>query len=219
MEKRGFELGNCISCFFLIVLVAVILFFLLHDKISLSPPDETGTYLKCIDNACTRVEGTGVNECRSEGSFCGCIDTDLEEIHPSGMNFFLQGTARNATASYSDRCSVSGKLIEYLCDSHDQVINFEISCESLGDYTCASGECFPDRLELEECKDSDGGLNYQTEGQASNGKIRLSDYCTDEGMLAEVYCSQATEEILIELFDCNDLGNSICEYGKCISAV
>jgi hypothetical protein len=218
MKKRGLGRATYIACL-LIGLIAIIflVFFFLSSSFSLSPPEQD-TYLSCVNNVCTRVEGVGVNECHNEGSFCGCIDTDLDEHYPSGMNFFLQGTARNATSSQTDRCSVNGKLVEYVCED-SEVLNFEIACESLGNYTCISGECFPDYLEFEECKDTDGGINYLVEGKVSNGKIRLADYCTKEGKLAEIYCPIATEEILIQLFDCSTLGNFICEYGECVSAI
>lgn len=217
MEKRGLGLiicvsGSCIAILIILVLVA----FYISNGVRFSPGEEIETYKKCINNTCTIIPGVGIDECSPEGSFCGCMDTDTEEKYPSGMNFFMQGTARNSTLSKTDRCSFEGNLVEYTCKGSGEVISFEVSCESLGNYTCISGECFPDNREMEECADSDGGLNYPVDGYATNGKIRITDYCTDEGKLAEVYCSPASEEVLIEIFDCSKMGNYQCEHGKCI---
>src|SRR3989344_922303 len=218
MKKCGLSKTTWLVCSSLVILAVVLfLIFYFSGGLSFSPPKQD-TYFSCVNNACTLVEGVGVNECHSEGSFCCCIDTDIEENYPSGMNFFLQGTARNSTLSQTDFCSANGRLVEYAC-YNNEISNFEIACESLGDYACVSGECFPDHLEFEDCEDSDGGLDYNAEGRAFNGKVRLADYCTGDGKLAEIYCSQDNEGILIQIFDCSTLRNSICEYGKCVSAV
>ncbi|MBU0907421.1 MAG: hypothetical protein KKD18_02450 [Nanoarchaeota archaeon] len=220
MKQRGLGsflciLGICLA----FIAVIVIFFFFFTGKVNFSPSEEPVTHLACIDNFCSVVEGVGVNECSPEGSFCGCIDTDLDEDHPTGMNFFMQGTARNATLSKTDSCLPGGKLAEHVCTIHNEITKFEVTCESLGSYTCVEGKCFPDYLELEDCRDTDGGLNYQVEGKASNGKVRLADYCTGEGMLVETYCPSAGEEILLGLFDCKNLGNYVCEYGACVTKV
>jgi hypothetical protein len=219
MKKRGLSRITCIVCACIgLIAIIVLLIFFLSGGLNISPP-EKDTYLTCVNNVCTSVEGLGVNECRSEGSFCGCVDTDLEKHYSSGMNFFLQGTARNVNSSQTDRCSMDGRLVEYVCDEDENILDFEISCESLGNYTCISGKCFPDYLEFEDCRDSDGGINYLLEGKVSNGKVRLTDYCTKTGELAEIYCQQETEEILIGLFDCSILGNFACEQGACKSTI
>lgn len=220
MEKRGLGLVICLSgtCIAVIIMVVLLIFYL-SGGASFSPPDVEETHLACLNNSCVMVSGTGVDECSPEGSFCGCIDTDIDEEHQTGMNFFMQGTSRNATLSKTDLCTPEGKLQEHVCHKQIDVLKFEVSCESLGNYTCIEGECFPDYKQVEDCKDTDHGLNYQKDGMASNGKVRLSDYCTKEGLLAEVYCPAEGEEVLINLFDCKNLGNYICEYGRCANAL
>lgn len=218
MRKASIKTSLIFCSFLLFTVLAVLAIFFLTNAISFSPPPEQETYLTCINNTCTRVAGLGVDECNNEGAFCGCIDTDLKPPYISGMNFFLQGTARNATFSKTDSCLVNGRLVEYVCEE-DKLSQFEITCETLGNYTCTSGKCFPDHLELEDCKDDDGGLNYLLQGKASNGKVRITDYCTQEGKLAEIYCSMESEEILIQLYDCSTLGSFTCEDGSCVSTI
>lgn len=217
MKKRGLGLVICVSgsCIAILIIIGLLIVYL-SGGINLSPPEEQETYLACINNSCTMVEGVGVNECSPDGSFCGCIDTDLEGEHSTGMNFFMQGTTRNATISKTDICTPNGKVREYICQKNRDVLFFEVSCESLGNYTCVDGECFPDYKEIEDCKDTDGGLKYEVGGMANNGKVRISDYCTNDGLLAEVYCPAIGDEVLIDLFDCKTLGNYECQYGKCV---
>ena len=219
MVKRGLSWMVGITCSALSALAIVfLLVYLITGGFSFLQTEEKETFLSCVNNACTKVKGIGVNECSPQGSFCGCIDTDLSDDSTSGMNFFTQGTVRNASSSISDRCLVTGKLLEYMCNGNE-ILDFEVSCESLGNYICADGECFPDYMESENCRDSDNGLNYLIDGRARNGNIMISDYCTSEGKLAEMYCSLESEEILIDLFDCSVLGNYVCEQGMCVSSL
>lgn len=219
MSRRGLSRVSCIVCFAVgLLAIATLAAFFIFGGLKFSPPSGPETHLSCAGNRCTSVEGFGADECRNEGSFCGCLDTDSGENYSSGLNIFLQGIARNATLSSTDRCLASGHLIEYVCEG-DNIATFEIACESLGNYSCISGECFPDNLEFEDCRDTDGGLNYLKDGKTSNGKVRISDYCTIEGKLVETYCSAGGSEILIDLFDCATLGNFVCQYGACVSTI
>lgn len=66
-------------------------------------------------------------------------------------------------------------------------------------------------LELDNCIDSDGGINFTEFGIATLEGKEYADECFDVDRLREYYCENG--EVLIDLEQCQ---NGVCEEGKCV---
>lgn len=145
----------------------------------------------CTDGACTKptVE---------------CTDSD------DGLNYYVEGTAADATTSRADSCDpqeVSLRLFEYYCDGN-LVESTEYTCE----YGCDSGACLGTG-ELLPCSDSDGGIDYHTKGKVTTDGFSQEDSCSDlqPDSLYEWYCENSVFKF--KSYTCPNG----CKDGACLS--
>lgn len=123
-----------------------------------------------------------------------CTDSD------NGNDVFNAGFTLKGSLSKSDACSGSN-IIEYFCE--DNNIRSSVSSCQTG-YACKEGAC------IQECTDSDGGIDYEIVGTATKGSETKSDTCDGERII-EFYC--LNNELKSKTVDC--LQNEICLTGAC----
>jgi hypothetical protein len=201
---------------FIIVLaiMSVSAYYLFLAQPDLSPDENS--HVECINNSCVLIKGTGVNECSSPGSFCGCLDTDISSEFPDGSNPNERGTTRNSEDSKTDLCSVFGDtLTEYICQGNE-IIETQIDCTLTPGLVCQKGRCLPEEEAYNECIDSDDGSNYFETGSASQAHRTVQDYCRNQEILGEIICDEEQKTILVELVDCSTLGDYKCRGGACV---
>lgn len=141
---------------------------------------------------------------------CGltdCVDSD------GGLNYFTKGTVTEGPTDYDDECD-SGTVTEYFCGE---------TAVGIKEYDCPNGcnneACIGGQHDTGNCRDTDGGKNYFTLGNAwqSLGGF-LPDYCAaEEGgpsgqgdWIMEWYCDGGTREY--EYYKCP----KGCESGACV---
>ncbi|MBU0591208.1 MAG: hypothetical protein ABIJ10_01430 [Candidatus Micrarchaeota archaeon] len=135
-------------------------------------------------------------------SSTGCYDTDGEGTAAR----YSRGTVYYNYESYVDYCSSDSLVVEYAC-SGSLVSHSTMSCSS--GYECRSGRC----VSINECDDSDGGMDYYEQGTAEYGTDDMEDYCVDENTVREYYCA-ADDDIDSTTFDCP--AGYECSGGECV---
>jgi hypothetical protein len=71
----------------------------------------------------------------------------------------------------------------------------------------------------ETCTDSDGGLNYFTQGTASNSiNGSVTDFCGSDVVLFEAYCDE-NDLVQTQYKNCEDFGQYSCTDGACVEQV
>lgn len=171
---------------------------------------------ECIDS-CTETCEDRVWECGGYvcGEYCGscladatcinhqcvaCTDTD------GGTNVYLQGTATNDENTETDYCQDSEILVEYKCQSNEEIDFILRNCADLtggfGGWECEEGACVTTgNCEYESggycmCDDNDGGANFELAGTtaifnpATEGSQLFDDWCSSNTLL-EYYCDGA----------------------------
>lgn len=109
-----------------------------------------------------------------------CSDSD------GGINYFVKGTVVASTGKFTDFCT-GGMLTEYYCSAdpagiaNPRVANITKKCL----YGCSNGAC---QSQIPYCNDSDGGMNFFTQGTVTSTTGVFTDFCM-HSMLAEFYCN------------------------------
>jgi len=115
-----------------------------------------------------------------------CSDSD------NGLTYEVRGTTTSSNGtSLTDFCPTwRGGLTEYSCDAVNNVVGRDYYCSS----GCSNGACFSDTPTT--CMDSDGGVNYNTQGRtvadfANGSHVEYNDYCCEQNGvdLCEYYCT------------------------------
>ena len=116
----------------------------------------------------------------------GCLDSD------GGKTYGEAGTATSTSDSGSDACRTNGKLVEYYCDSNDEVQSEDVSCAS-GE-VCHSGACITEGV----CTDSESTFNLYAAGRVvgtwygTTTSGEWTDKCDSySGKVFEYYCNDA----------------------------
>jgi len=128
-----------------------------------------------------------------------CIDSD-------GGNFSeIQGYSQNATDLYNETCLDGSTVVEYRCSADNRSMMGEsINCLN----GCSDGACLP----APSCTDTDGGLNYTTQGTVTspNSSVYV-DYCSGNSVY-EYYCDAGSMEWTS--VSCPFFGQT-CSNGRC----
>ncbi len=122
----------------------------------------------CQDGACVKVE------------LPKCTDSD-------GQDFFNKGQVVSGTQIYQDNCASPDVLREYYCQN-DAIQSILRNCPI--NSRCENGAC---TIVLQNCVDSDSGLNESTYGEVNitepSGIITTyEDKCESRDYLIEYYC-------------------------------
>jgi len=152
----------------------------------------------------------------------GCLPPNPQECYDSdgGINYEMVGTAKDGMSSSIDYCINDIELMENYC-SYGKITGTIYSCPA----GCVDGACVS---KYQECYDSDGGIDYYTQGTTSGrmggyeevchpeeacptGVMLFSDKCGSDGELTEYYCENNI--IYNTKYFCD---SGICEYGACL---
>lgn len=162
-----------------------------------------------------------------------CIDSD------GGINETVFGKVVTSEITREDYCFESGagvkvvEVVEFYCDSNNQLGGKEIVCSS---GKCVNGACVVSSTPVPAvCVDSDGGIDYSIKGNITglgwtNKTIFGTDSCINKSsypkiindvfeseLLAEYYCKNKTlndpsvGEVYFDVFTCpNGCSNGAC---------
>lgn len=146
---------------------------------------------RVIDCVWGCLEGECLEQEQEESQGDSCTDSDGTDSSVFGQ---VSGYDSGEMYEFSDECSDEGDVIEKYCQ-HNSPAGIHMPCE----HGCDNGVCLSSPAEdaTEEppensCSDSDGGSNRyefgQVSGYDSGEAYELSDECTDEGDVLEMYC-------------------------------
>ncbi len=166
----------------------------------------------CLDNSvveyyCVNNEISSIVSPCAAGYVCidgACIVSRCEDTE-SGRTSAVAGTVTKDNISYTDYCSGSTTVFEYYCGDSGDVASTTIACSS--GYVCSEGICV-------RCGDSDGGQNMYTRGTVVNDTGSSTDYCINNVMLNEYYCSDGA----IKAKSMNCISGYTCLNGACVES-
>ena len=142
----------------------------------------------CTDSG----SSSDVVDCKSKGEICWneecsalvCEDSD-EGNDPHVVGQTSMRSENGYDHSAEDHCrggSESAAVTEFYCNN-GYAESVDISCGY--DEYCRDGECVP-----EQCFDTDGGINYNAEGEVKKGLEVYKDVCEGStDILKEYYCN------------------------------
>jgi subtilisin family serine protease len=128
-----------------------------------------------------------------------CTDTDNgRDYLKRGSVYGICGDCKPPVAgSNSDMCDDTSKLREFYCVNSTTWLREIVSCPS--GYKCENGACIQAvQNQTINCKESDGGINYEVKGVACMGSNCVTDYCADSNNLMEYYVEE------------NDASDGVC---------
>lgn len=131
-----------------------------------------------------------------------CVDSD------GGKNLLEYGTTSKGTSSFTDSCRPDGMgVYEYYCENN--VITSEnMDCPE--GMECNGGLCI---LSAPKCTDSDGGVEPNLLGAATDTQGTKADTCYSSTTVKEYYCNE--EGVAAStLVSCT--GGKICKNGACV---
>ncbi len=153
-----------------------------------------------IARCCDHSESGGYSNCVDVGPEQTCTETgDI------GIDYFIKGEVDDSETSWigshwTDSCE-DGKIIEFFCDSNDNVQLVEHECE----YGCTDGACNADFIPT--CTETDSQIDYYVKGTVEDTETdwigsSWTDVCSGDE-LTEFYC----------VGDNVELDEYTCEYG------
>ncbi|MFA7707799.1 MAG: hypothetical protein WCX73_02510 [Candidatus Pacearchaeota archaeon] len=166
--------------------------------------------IKALPGAKARIAGLSIELIKINGSEINFLAGENEILCPvdcsytiptctdsdDGLKYKILGNTFNSSTSFSDYCKDNQTIFEYSCDSSgDAIKKQEYNCPD----GCVDGICIIDL----NCKDSDGGLNYDVKGKTTGDwygpsnsyedYVELDDLCdTNPGQsdyIWEYYCN------------------------------
>ena len=132
----------------------------------------------CVDEGYIFLE-----DCGGGGGGCtfSCSDSDGGiDIYEAGDTYVMYTTCGDIT--YEDFCS-GNEVFEYSCGA-DNAEGEYILCPN--GYTCSSGKCVSENGGT--CTDTDGGINPDVYGEATDSYGTYKDFCASEEAIMERYC-------------------------------
>ncbi|MBD3397971.1 hypothetical protein GF413_02735 [Candidatus Micrarchaeota archaeon] len=131
-----------------------------------------------------------------------CTDSD------GGKNAVEYGTASKGNESYNDSCRPDGLgVYEYYC-SNNVVTSENMDCPE--GMECEEGKCI---VAEPSCTDSDGGVEADVFGTATDEEGSNSDECASSNKVTEYYCNEEGESVSVEV-SCGP--GMVCQGGACI---
>ncbi len=170
-------------------------------------------YKNCSEYSMVCEDGACINMTAPPPTTDNCADSD------GGQNFDNKGVVVDRTnRTEIDYCTSSSQLVEWYCSSNNLVEYVYQTC------SCENGMC----VELQECIDSDDGVDYYTKGTTTglaymriidptgdyppNTGVSLTDYCTSSTFLRDYFCNEA-KKVTFYAYECPNG----CQEGVCIT--
>jgi hypothetical protein len=172
-----------------------------YDELDCGESDiESDMHTECSNEQCIAVIGKGDNECTNPFECQTCIDSDVSEEFPDGINYYERGGRFNENDDY---CIDQTNLMEMNCVSEDYQSIFD--CSSLGEYsTCYEGKCIQRCIDSDVSEEFPDGKNFFLRGIVERERY---------GILDEDKCGEGNNNI-IENY-CSDDQRWNSEIGRC----
>jgi hypothetical protein len=161
-------------------------------------------------------------DCRNEGFSFGCRDNICRHFArdtDGGYNLLEQGVctyqeSNGSNISQTEYCDGNTNIEAYPDPTDENVCIIDnVDCSTLGEnYICKLGACTPQP----PCTDTDGGLDYFTQGTANNSiNGSVTDFCGSGVVLFEAYCDE-NDLVQTQYKNCEDFGQYSCTNGACV---